>query len=59
MTETTNYEKSAHDECDFCSKPATHCYREGSGTGHSEHVCACQDHTENLDFGPIGNKLFR
>lgn len=32
--------------CDFCGKPATHCYREGAGTGHSEHVCACEEHQE-------------
>ncbi len=35
--------------CDFCGKPATHCYREGRGTGHSEHVCACKDHQEDDD----------
>jgi hypothetical protein len=33
--------------CERCTKTATHCYREGSGTGHSEHVCACEDHTED------------
>jgi hypothetical protein len=32
--------------CEWCGKPATHCYREGRGTGHSEHVCACEDHQE-------------
>lgn len=32
--------------CDFCGEPATHCYREGAGTGHSEHMCACEKHKE-------------
>lgn len=32
--------------CEWCAKPATHCYREGAGTGHSEHRCACEKHTE-------------
>lgn len=35
--------------CDRCGKPATDCYREGSGTGHSEHVCACEEHGESLE----------
>jgi len=49
-------EKEPH-KCDTCGKLATHCYREGRGTGHSEHVCACEEHTET-DFGPLGNYLF-
>lgn len=32
--------------CESCGEPATDCYREGRGTGHSEHVCACGEHTE-------------
>jgi hypothetical protein len=32
--------------CESCGKPATACYRDGQGTGHSEHMCACEEHTE-------------
>ena len=32
--------------CETCGRPATDCYRECRGTGHSEHVCACKDHAE-------------
>lgn len=32
--------------CDSCSEKATHCYRDGRGTGHSEHICACKNHAE-------------
>jgi hypothetical protein len=33
--------------CDRCNSVATHCYREGRGTGHSEHVHACHAHAEH------------
>jgi hypothetical protein len=42
----TNRPRDEH-TCDTCGQKATHCYREGRGTGHSEHVCACITHTEN------------
>lgn len=45
--------------CDRCGKPATHCHREGSGTGHSEHVCACEDHAPGLDEMPGLGIFFR
>jgi hypothetical protein len=32
--------------CEYCGQEATHCYRDGAGTGHSEHVCACEKHKE-------------
>lgn len=35
------------EQCESCPKPAVACYRAGQGTGHSEHVCACEDHTED------------
>lgn len=36
--------------CDRCSRWATHCFREGAGTGHSEHVCACTVHAETAEL---------
>ncbi len=32
-------------KCDTCGEPATACYRDGS-PGHSEHVCACETHSQ-------------
>ena len=46
-----------HERCEFCPAPATHCYREGRGTGHSEHVCACAEHTEREPLGPLGQRV--
>lgn len=36
--------------CDTCGEPATHCWRSGRGTGHSEHECACAEHTETPEL---------
>jgi len=33
--------------CDLCGRPADACYRDGMGTGHSEHVCACKEHGQD------------
>lgn len=44
--------------CDRCGRPADHCYREGSGTGHSEHVCACADHAQPLEETPGLQRFF-
>lgn len=34
--------------CERCDKPASACYRDGP-PGHSEHVCACPDHTNQYE----------
>lgn len=45
--------------CDWCTKTAVTSWREGSGTGHSEGVYACEDHEFYYDAEAVLNQRIR